>query len=321
MRRLLTFLVGLLLASAAVAQSYPSRPIRIVVPAAAGGPADQLLRALAIPISEDLKVPVVIENKPGASGIIAAEYTMRAAPDGYTVLMTTEAVLTMLPHMYKKLPYDAKTSFMPVTQLVDVPMVLVVGKNVPANSLKEFIAHAAKNPGKVSFGTDGQGSVVHLPMAVLENDNKIKLNNIPYKGSAPIIPDMLAGSVDSTLVGIALVEQHLQSGNMRALAVSSPTRVSVLPDVPTFEQAGVKDIAGHFIMGLVTPAGTPASVNETLAASARRALNNPAFRAKYVDPFAYRVVASSPKEFDEYLKKDYEYQRERVRLAGVSMIF
>jgi len=307
-------------ASTALAQSYPIKPVRIVVPYSAGGPVDALMRAMAPLLSEDWKHPVFIENKTGANEIIGADYVAKSPADGYTLLAATEAALTMSQHLYRKLPYDPERDLVPISRLVTLPMAFIVPKSSPANTMKEFVALAAANKDKpLTYGSTGAGGITHLPMAMFEHNERIKLLHVPYKGAANVVPDIIAGNIDAAVLAVPPIEQHVKAGTMKALAISASSRAKLLPGVPTFEEAGLKDIKASFIIGLVAPRGTPAQVVEKIAASTRRILLSADFRAKHVDAYSYIMSASTPAEFKDYLDKDRRLQSERVKISGAAL--
>ena len=318
----LTALALGLLASAAVAQTYPAKPVTIVVPYSAGGPVDNFIRALGQQLSDSWKQPVVVLNKPGANEIIGADHVAKSAPDGYTLFAGTEASLTMSPHLYKKLPYNVDTDFVPISQLVSLPLMLFTHKNTPASTVSEFVdlARKAKAQGKpLSYGSTGAGGIAHLPIVTFEKQEGISMTHVPYRGAANLIPDVIAGQVDVAVLAVSVIEQHVKTGALKPLAVSSETRSVALPQVPTFKEAGFKDIHAIFSIGLLAPKGTPAAVIDKIAASTRAIITTPDFRQKNIDAFSYVPVASSPLEFKAYLSGNSKLQAERVKASGVTL--
>lgn len=313
-------------ATAAVAQTpaqpYPSRPVTIVVPYSAGGPVDNFIRALGQQLSESWKQPVVVLNKPGANEIIGADQVAKSAPDGYTLFAGTEASLTMSPHLYKKLPYNVETDFVPISQLISLPLMLFTHKGTPANTVSEFVelARKAKAQGKpLSYGSSGAGGIAHLPMVTFEKQEGISMTHVPYRGAANLIPDVIAGQVDAAVLAVSVIEQHVKTGALKPLAVSSEKRSVALPEVPTFKEAGVKDIHAIFSIGLLAPKGTPAAVVDKVASSTRTIIAAPDFRQKNIDAFSYVPVASSPTEFKAFLGSNSKLQAERVLASGVRL--
>ena len=318
----LTALALGLLGSAAVAQTYPAKPVTIVVPYSAGGPVDNFIRALGQQLSDSWKQPVVVLNKPGANEIIGADHVARSAPDGYTLFAGTEASLTMSPHLYKKLPYNVDTDFVPISQLVSLPLMLFTHKNTPASTVSEFVdlARKAKAQGKpLSYGSTGAGGIAHLPIVTFEKQEGISMTHVPYRGAANLIPDVIAGQVDVAVLAVSVIEQHVKTGALKPLAVSSETRSVALPQVPTFKEAGFKDIHAIFSIGLLAPKGTPAAVIDKIAASTRAIITTPDFRQKNIDAFSYVPVASSPVEFKAFLSNNSKLQAERVKASGVTL--
>jgi tripartite-type tricarboxylate transporter receptor subunit TctC len=318
----LTALALGLLASASFAQTYPAKPVTIVVPYSAGGPVDNFIRALGQLLSESWKQPVVVLNKPGANEIIGADHVAKSAPDGYTLFAGTEASLTMSPHLYKKLPYNVETDFVPISQLVSLPLMLFTHKNTPASTVAEFVdlARKAKAQGKpLNYGSTGAGGIAHLPIVTFEKQEGISMTHVPYRGAANLIPDVIAGQVDVAVLAVSVIEQHVKTGALKPLAVSSETRSAALPQVPTFKEAGFKDIHAIFSIGLLAPKGTPAAVVDKIAASTRAIITTPDFRQKNIDAFSYVPVASSPVEFKAFLSANSKLQAERVKASGVTL--
>lgn len=325
-RRVLPIAVGLFglcsLTSvhAQTGDGYPNKAVRIVVPYAAGGPVDGLVRALGRALQEEWKQPVLIDNKPGANEIIAADAVAKAPGDGYTLLAATEAALTMNQHLYTKLPYGPAQDLLPVTRLVDVPLAFAVPATLPVNTLKDFIALARKSADKpLAYGSGGAGGISHLPMAMLAKNENISLTHVAYKGAAPTIPDLIANIVQASALAVPVVEPYVKAGTMKALAVSAPRRLAALPEVPTFEEAGVKDIQARFHIGLVAPKGTPATISAKIAADAHRILYSADFRAKFIDPFSYVLYGSTPAEYAGFLEQDRVRQGERVKVSGAAL--
>ncbi|MDD0814612.1 tripartite tricarboxylate transporter substrate binding protein [Curvibacter sp. HBC28] len=312
--------LALLLSPPLQAQTFPAKPVTIVVPYAPGGPVDNLMRALGTRLDKEWGQPVLVLNKSGANEIIGAEFVAKSAPDGYTLLAATEAALTMNPHLYKKLPYNAEKDFTPVTRLISVPMVFFVPANAKANTLKAFIqqAKAAKDK-PMSYGSSGAGGIVHLPLAMFAKQEGLDMVHIPYKGAAPLIPEVISGQVDSAVLGVSVIEQHVKAGKLKALAISSEARSVALPEVPTFKEAGVQDIDAVFNIGLVAPAGTPAAVVDKIAADLRRVLMAPDFRKAQIDAYSYVAVGSSPAEYKAFLARDLKVQGERVKTSGATL--
>lgn len=308
-------------AAPALAQDYPAKPVTLVVGYPAGGPVDALARALAQRLSADLKQPFVIENKPGANEIVASQFMAKAKPDGYTLFICTEAPLTQNQFLYKKLGYSPETDLVPVSHLVNVPMVLTVSPNFPASTAKEFIAVAKARSDKepVNYASAGLGGVTHLPMAMFGKNEGFRWNHIPYRGAAPILPDLITGQVDATMLAVSFLGPHINEKKVKALAVSAEQRAKMLPHVPTFKELGIQDVKASFIISITAPKGLPAPIAEKLAAASRRIVHDKDFREKNIDSFAYTPVGSSPAEFAAYLAADRLLQEERVKTSGASL--
>ena len=314
--RLLSTLFLLLLAGAAAAQSWPAKPVRIVVAYPPGGGIDIMARQLADKLSAVWGQPVVVENKPGANTILAADTVAKSAPDGSTVLMTSDATFSINPHLYAKLPYDAQKSFVPVTMLVLLQQLLVANPSLPANTLAELIDYAKKNPGKVNYASYGSGSQPHLSGEMLKYKAGIDLVHVPYKGISLAVPAVIAGEVQLTFAGIASSMGPLKAGRIKALAIGGAKRSPLLPEVPTFAELGYPEVETHAWFGFFLPAGSPNTAVEQLYQKTKAILEEPEFRQKQLVDKGYEVVGSSPQEFAAYMKKDFESRGRAVKISG-----
>src|SRR5258705_3311784 len=256
------------------AQDYPSRPIRIIVPLAAGGMADILARTIAAKITEATGATVVVENRTGGSGVIGADAVAKSPPDGYTLLMGLHATQAILVHL-QKLPYDPAKDFAPVIHVATVPNVLLVHNSVPANSLSELIAYAKANPDKLTFASQGNGSTGHMIGEQFKLAAGIALTHVPYRGAAPASQDLVAGHVSMLFDIVPLAVSNLQSGKVRALAVCAGERVKVLPEVPTIAEAGLPGMEAGAWFGLFAPAGTPPPAIAWLHREGKKAIDAP----------------------------------------------
>lgn len=260
------------------AQSYPQRPVKLVVPFTPGGSADILARAVGQELSKSLGQPFVVENLPGAGGSLATERVMRAAADGYTLFMGHTGTLAVNPHLYPKLALNPSRDFAPVALVARVPNVLVVHPSVAAQSLAELVALAKAKPNEISYGSGGNGSAAHITMEYLKLQTGTPMQHVPYRGTAPSVNDLLAGQIQVLFTGSPALLPHIKAGKMRALAVSSSKRVPLLPDVPTVAETAVKGAAGFEAdqwYGLVAPANTPALVVKLLNEQVNKALASP----------------------------------------------
>lgn len=300
----------------ALAQSWPAKPVRIVVAYPPGGGIDVMARQIADKLSPAWGQPVVVENKPGANTIVAADAVAKSAPDGYTVLMSTDATFSINPHLYAKLPYDAQRDFIPVTMLVLLQQLLVANPKLPVNSLAELIDYAKKNPGKVNYASYGSGSQPHLSGEMLKYKAGIDLVHVPYKGISLAVPAVIAGEVQLTFAGIASSMGPLKAGRIKALAIGGQARSPLLPDVPTFAELGFPEVETHAWFGFFLPAGSPQAAVERINADTKKILDEPAFREKQLIARGYEVVGSSPQEFAAYIRKDSESRARAVRISG-----
>ena len=300
------------------AQSYPSRPVRLVVPLSPGGFADTPTRMLAPRLSEQLGRQFFVENKPGAGGTIGADFVAKSAPDGYTLLVTgTPHVISA--HLYKKLPYDALRDFTHIALIASGPYALVVNpQKLPVSSVKELITAARAQPGKIDFASSGNGSAQHLVGALFNSMAGIDLNHIPYKGSGPAMQDMVAGQVGVSFAGVPNVLGHVRSGRLRALGVTTATRWSELPDVPTLAEAGVPGYEATLWLNVSGPAGMPADIVQRLNNEIAKALKDPEvqnnFRTGGVD-----AVWMGPQELNAFMRAEHEKWGKVVRDTGATV--
>jgi tripartite-type tricarboxylate transporter receptor subunit TctC len=312
-----TAVAAAMAAGSAFAQSWPVRPVTIVVPFAPGGTTDVLARTVGMELAKTLGQPVIVENKPGAGATLGAEYASRALPDGYTLLMGA-VHHTIATSVYKKLNYDFQKSFSPLTTVALVPNVLVVNPSVPAQNVKELLALAKAEPGKYSFGSNGTGTGQHLIGAQFEGMGGVKLLHVPYRGSAPLTNDLLGGQVNMSFDTITPVLPHIKAGKLRALAVTTAQRSAALPDVPTLDEAGLKGFNMGTWFGLLAPAGTPADVITRLNTEIVKIINTPEFRKK-MDDIGAVPVGDTPAQMAAQIKDDTERFAKLVKEAGVSL--
>ena len=310
------FLLAALAAACAHAQSYPSRPLRLVVPFPPGGSTDILARALAQKLSEGLAQAVVIDNRPGAGGSIGAEAAAKAAPDGYTLMMGHLGTLAVNAAIYKQLPYDPVKSFAPVSLMAIVPSVLVVNNALPVANAAELIAYAKKNPGKLAYGSAGNGSTSHLTTEYFKLATGTDILHVPYKGVGPMLTDLVSGQLSLGLNGAPAVMPHVNSGRLRALAVSSLTRLPSLPDIPTLDEAGVKGFEANGWYGIVAPAGTARATVLRLNAEIRRAMDTPELRAR-LDNEGAIPAAGSPEDFAALIASEIARWGAVLKRAGI----
>lgn len=324
-RRLLGALASCLwfaaIPAARAVSDYPSKPITVVVGYSAGGPVDTFMRALGQRLSEEWKQQIIVENKPGANEAIAAQTVAKAAADGYTLFICTEGPLTQNQFLYTRLAYSPDKDFLPISRLVTVPMALVVPASLPVNTLQEFLALAkARGASKpLNYGSAGMGGVTHLPMAMLAKQHGLEMSHVPYKGAAPLLPDLMSGQVDAAFLAVSAVAPYVREGKLKALVVSAPARAKALPRTPVFGETSVADVQANFLMGLTAPAGTPSAVADKVAAAVQKIMADPKFREQFLEPFAYLPIASTPAEFTRYLAKDRTLQAERIKVSGAQL--
>jgi tripartite-type tricarboxylate transporter receptor subunit TctC len=297
-------------AAPAIAQSYPSRPVRIVVPFPPGGGTDNLTRLMAERLTSALGWTVVIENKPGAGGNVALDATAKSRPDGYTLVMAQTDNVVLNPLTYGKLPYDPDRDLMPVALIASGSAVLVVRADAPWKTLAECTAAARAKSGQLTFGSPGIGTVSHLILELWQRSAKIQLNHIPYRGIAQSLPDLINGQIDSYMGSIPTLRGHIEDGRVRPLAVSSAQRSASLPDVPTFREAGIEGVELAGVWGLMAPAGTPREIVDQVNAAVNRLIDEPETRKRIVDSGA-DVLGGTPAVMGHF------YASERERLGRV----
>ncbi len=304
MKNAILFLVVLALAPLAWAQQYPSRTVTIVVPFPPGGGTDTGTRLVATKLAQKWGQSVVVENKPGAAGILGADQASRAKPDGYTLMMGNIGTQSINPSLYgKKLSYNPDTAFTPVTLVAELPMVMLVGPALPAKSAGDVIALAKASPGKLSYSSSGAGSSMHLAGVLFERESHTDLLHVPYKGGGPAIADLIAGHVDLSFATILESSGHIKSGRLHALAVTSDKRYSTMPDVPTLSEAGLRGFNTGSWIGLVAPAGTPKEIVDKVARDVREVVNSPEVREQFIAQGA-TSVGGTPAEFAALIDTD-----------------
>ena len=305
---------------AASAQPYPSRPIHIIVPFAAGGITDVIGRALGQRLAEAFGQQVVVENKPGGgTGQVGTEYVAKSAPDGYTLLVTADATFVTAPHVYGKLPYDALNDFVPITALGISPQALVVHPSLPARTVGELVELAKSKPGAINYGTFGIGSSGHLNIILIEGMTGTKFTPVHYRGAAPGITDLIGGHIQMMIVSIGLVRQAWQAGQLKVLGFGSSTRLPQYPDVPTLAESGLPGYEAGSWYGLAAPKGTPPDVVAKLNAETQRIFNDPAFREKFLAPSFIFSVVSSPEEFAERIRTESAKWGKVIKDANVKV--
>lgn len=316
MLRSLVAALAALVAASAHAQSWPTKPIRLVVPFAPGGTSSIIARAFAAEMEKTLGQPFVIENKGGGGGNLAMQEVARAEPDGYTLIIGHIGSLAVNPFMYESLPFDTNRDFAAVSLLAKVPSIFVVPADVPAKDLREFVALAKKNPGKLYYGSAGNGSAGHLAMEYLKLVAGIDLVHVPYKGTGPNLVDLLAGRTQATAAGTPPLLPHVKAGKLRVIAVGSATRLPILPEVPTVAEQGYPGFETTQWYGLNAPAKVPAEIVRRLAEAAALAARQPSVAERLAVDNA-EAVGSTPKEYADFIAREQARWSEVVRKAGI----
>ena len=295
-RQLPIFLAAILVAGAVSAQSYPTKPVKLVVGFPAGGPADIFGRTFAQALGSGLGQPVIVENKSGVGGVLGIDAVAKSPADGYTLGFNNQGSVAMAPYALTKMPFNPNKDLALITTVVKVPEVVVVNPSLPVKSLGELIAYAKANPGKIAFGSAGAGGITHLACELLKSEAHIDVLHVPYKGAAPAVSDLLGGQVQMGIFDVPVVLPHIKSGKFRALAVTSAKRAPSLPDVPTTAETGYPNVISDNWYGLVAPAATPPAVLKRIHEAAVAALHSPAL----IEQFAKVSGVPAPMTPEEY---------------------
>jgi tripartite-type tricarboxylate transporter receptor subunit TctC len=303
-------------AAPAQAQTYPSQPIRLIVPTPAGGIADLVGRTLATKLGEAGKT-VVVENRTGGAGVIAAETVARATPDGYTIYVGFHQTQTILPHLQAKLPYDATKDFAPIILVAASANVLVVHPSVPAKSVQELIAYAKANPGKLTYASQGNGSSGHIVGEQFKQATGTDLVHVPYRGAAPAVQDLVAGHVSLMFDIAPLAKTQIEAKTVRGLAVAGSKRLSVLPDLPSMAESGLPELEGGPWFGLLGPAGTPRPIIDWLNAETRKAFSAPDVRDRLFISQGINLPLGTPEEFAAFIEADSKRWGEVIRRGNI----
>lgn len=310
---------GAMLPARADAQdAWPNKPIRLVIPFTPGGATDILGRMVAQDLGKALGVSIVVENRPGAGGNIGAEIVAKSPADGYTILMCTISTQAINPSLYPKLSFDPNKDLTPVTLFATVPNVLVVHPSVPANSVTELIALAKSRPGKLNFGSSGNGTSIHLSGELFKSMTGTFMTHIPYRGSAPAIADLMAGQLDLMFDNLPSAISHIRSGKLRALGVTSPKRSPSLPDLPTIAEAGVPGFDATSWFGVMAPAGTPAAIVGRMQQILARGLATPESRERLLGLGA-EGVGNTPEVFGQFVRTEAAKWANLVRVSGAKI--
>lgn len=318
---LLAFVATTLSAGAlmpASAQEWPTKPIRLIVPFPAGGGTDIIGRVVGNKLSDQLKQPVIVENKPGAGGNLGVDVAAKSAPDGYTMVLGQTSNLAINPSLYKSLPYDPVKDLIPVALLADAPLVLVVAQDSKFKTLAEIIAAAKAKPDSLSFGSPGSGTVAHLSGEILQAAAGVKFSHIPYKGSSQALQDLMGGRIDLFMSSVPTALAQIKGGKLRAIAVSAPARSPALPDVPTMTESGIKGVEAATWFGILVPAKTDAKIVERLNKELNIALQAPEVREK-IAAEGGGPLGGSAEKFDALLKAELPMWAKVVKDSGATV--
>lgn len=301
---------------AALAQAYPAKPVRLIIPFPPGGATDIFGRVLAQKLGELIGQSVVIENRPGAGGAIGSEMASKAAPDGYTILLATTSTHSIGPALNAKMPYDARRDFAPVIHLADATNILIASPTLPVNNLRELIAYAKANPGKLNFGSSGNGTIVHLTGEQFKAATGTFIVHIPYKGTALTIPDLIAGQIAFVFDNIASALPHVKSGKVKSLGISQLKRSPLVPEIPTMDEAGLTGFESNTYFGVFAPAGTPAPIIQRLNAEINKALQSADFRER-LGALGAEPVGGPPEALARAVARDFDKYAAVIKRAGI----
>jgi tripartite-type tricarboxylate transporter receptor subunit TctC len=316
MKRVVLVIAAGLLSFAAQAQNWPTKPIRLLVPFAPGGSSSIVARAVAVEMEKGLGQPIIIDNRPGGGGNVAMQEAARAEPDGYTLIIGHIGTLAVNPFMFDKLPFDTNADFAPVSLLAKVPSIFVVHADLPAKDLREFVALAKSQPGKLFYGSAGNGSAGHLAIEYLKLVAGIDIVHVPYKGTGPNLIDLVAGRTQATAAGTPPLMPHVKAGKLRVIAVGSPTRLPTLPEVATVAEQGYPGFETTQWYGLNAPAKVPAAIIKRLADEAAKAAKRPSVAERFKLDDA-EAVGSTPEEYAAFIVSEQRRWGEVVRKANI----
>ena len=288
----------------AVLAQYPTKPVHIVVPYPAGGAVDAFARVLTQQLSEMWGQQVVVDNRPGASTMIGAEQVAKSPPDGYTLLLTAELTLVIVPHLYEKIPYDPLRDFAPIVALVSATQALVANPSLPVKTVKDLVALAKAKPGQLTFGSFGNGSTGHLNMEVLQAMTGARFNHIPYNGAGPAMNDVIGGHIDFMLAALSIVKGNVQAGKLHMIGVGSNHRSSEFPDVPTISESGAPGFEAKSWFGLVAPAGTPPDVIKKINQDVTNVISDRAFAERYLAAQGLESITGTPEQFAAFVRAE-----------------
>ena len=312
------FLVTLAGTLPVCAQEYPHKPLRLIVPFAPGGGNDTVARAIAQSAGASLGQPVVVDNRPGAGGMLGAQLAAKSPPDGYTLFLGGVGSHAVNPNLHARLPYDPVKDFAPITLIASAPSVLVVHPSLPARTLAEFTALAKASPGRINYASNGNGSSAQLAAVLYESMAGVRMVHVPYKGLAPALVDLLAGEVQAMFSSVVAIVPNIKAGRLRALAVTGRRRAALLPEVPTLDESGVPGYEAGSWYGILAPAGTPQAIVVKLHEAIARALAQPEVRERLVSEGA-EVIGSTPEAFAAHITAELARMGKLIRDAGIRM--
>ena len=318
MKRLLVLALAAGFASLTSAQPYPTKPIKLVAPSTPGDAPDVIARLVADKLSTALGQQVVVENRPGAGGVVGSDYVAKAVPDGYTLIMGNAGSHGINAAVYSKLPYDIQRDFAPVSQVAVAPNVMVINPSVPASTVAEFIAYAKANPGKLSYASGGNGSSAHMSMELFKSMSGIDIQHVPYKGSSPALTDVVSGQVVAFIGNMPPTVPLIKAGKLRAIAVTTKSRSALMPDLPTITEAGLPGFETVAWFGVLAPAGTPPEVVNRLSAEIAKIAKSPEIREKLVAMGA-EPVGSTPEEFKAVIDRDIAKWKPLAQRVGIKI--
>lgn len=302
-----------------MAQTYPAKPVRLIVPYAPGGPADVMVRAIGQKMGESWGQPFIVENKPGANEILAADLVAKSPADGYTFLVASDAAYSLNQALYPKLPYDSSRDFAPVSKLATGQLMLVTRLDFPATTVNEFIEHVRRNPGKFNYASIGAGGVNHLASAWFNNIHGLQMEHIAYKGLPAAVQELMAGRIDAMFAVTGGVATLIETKKIKALAVSGRQRQPAAPNVPTFSEVGYPAFDASYYFGVVAPKGTSPEIRSRFARDMSHVINTTEFKSKYLQPLGFDAVGDTPEQFAAFLKSDGETGVQKVKISGAKL--
>ncbi|MCW5643574.1 MAG: tripartite tricarboxylate transporter substrate binding protein [Rhodoferax sp.] len=300
----------------AQADTFPDKPVRVITPFSPGNTLDTALRVMSEEFKKSTGQHLLIDNKPGGSGLIAAQAAMQAAPDGYTLLLGGSGLMAINPHVYKTLPYDVERDFRPVSNFLGSALVLAAHPSVPADNLKDFVAWVKANPGKVSFASYTAGNASHFSGVMFNKHAGIDMLHVPFGGTGPATTNLIGGQVNVAFLPLLAVRQHVEAGKLKLLAITSSDRSPIAPDTPTFAESGYPDLTVYTWAGLFAPAATPEALVNKLSAEIRKALQTTQVGDRFKE-FAFTPLPSTPAAFGQHVRTDSKKWAEAVAISGL----